>query len=204
MNASNDHLPIRSVLPGLILIVVVDVLALLGLWPVSNQINQALSLVLLVLPWATLLVLRKPAKALGFEQRQSLRAFGWGMIAGGLWRIISLLINLWAVDLGVSTQAGLTALFAAFVWVPLVEEPFFRGYLGRAFSGVLGLWPGIFLQAALFTFQPVHLNQGTLALISVLGFGILAGWIQYRFDNLWSAWGAHAFANFLPLLLTVR
>lgn len=195
-----NSLSLRGIIPGLFLILLVDALALIGMWPSSGTVNLAFSLVLLALPWATIVVTRKSVTNLGYQRAQALRALGWGVVAGGLWRITSVLINLWSIRLGNGYFGWISPVIGAIVWVPLVEETYFRGYLGRALSTSIGLWPGIVAQALLFTLQPVHLSQGLVALISVFGFGVLTGWIQTRFDSIWSAWGAHAFANVLPLL----
>jgi membrane protease YdiL (CAAX protease family) len=195
-----ESLSLRAVLPGLLLILAVDLLTISGYWPDRGWLNAGLYLSMFSVPWVTLLVLRKPAGYLGYSRAQLLRSFGWGMVAGGIWRVLSLSFNLWWTKLGDLTIHW-TPLVDTLVWVPLVEETFFRGYLGRALSGTLGTWSGVLIQAVLFAFHPVHWSQGALSVMSVLVFGILAGWLQLRFNNIWSAWGAHAFANFLPLLL---
>jgi membrane protease YdiL (CAAX protease family) len=194
----------KAVAPGLLTILIVDLLAILNLWPTSYYINVGLTLTMLVLPWVSLVILRKSSQTLGYRKGQLIRAVGWGMIAGGVWRILSILINLLGLQLGADLNALVPRVIGAIIWVPLVEETFFRGYLGRALIQARGLWTGIIVQALLFTFHPVHLSQGSFALVSVFGFGILAGWIQHHFNNLWSAWVAHAFANFLPILVEMQ
>ena len=198
---SSRSLSLRAVTPGLIVIFLVDLLTVSGLWPGLGWHNLLLTLVLVSLPWITLVVLGKPVQSLGFCRREFLRSIGWGVVAGGFWRLLSILFNLWWVDLGELGLMGIPQLVSALIWIPLVEETFFRGYLGRALSGSIGSWPGILLQAGLFTLQPAHWNQGGLALLSVLGFGVLAGWLAQRWNSLWPAWGAHAFANLLPRLV---
>ncbi len=198
-----QSLPLRAVIPGLVIILLVDFLAILGFWPAAPGLNTAFSMVLLLLPWVTLLVSRGQIRSLGYRRERFLKTVGWGMVAGGLWRIFSLLFNLWGLSLGASLDPWMTRLIGAVIWVPLLEETFFRGYLGRSLISKLGLWPGTLLQALLFSLHPVHLGQGAISLVSVFGFGLLAGWLQFRFDNLWSAWAAHAFANVLPLLVFI-
>lgn len=198
---SIDRFPLRAVVPGLFLITIVDGLTVIGLWPSAGWINLSLPIVLACIPWVTALILRFPIRSLGYNRRQFVRVFGWGIVAGGYWRLASLLFNLWAIDLGPSISGFFTSLIGALIWIPLVEETFFRGYLGRSLSGSIGVWPGIIVQAVLFTFQPVHWYQGGVAMVSIMVFGILAGWLHERWDSLWPAWGAHAFANLLPLLL---
>jgi membrane protease YdiL (CAAX protease family) len=203
MSAAIDeqHLPLRAIAPGLILILVVDILTVSGIWPLTGWSNLLLSGTLIGLPWATLIVLRKPIQCLGYNRNNSLRAVGWGIVAGGFWRLLSLLFNLWWLRFGDQNLLWVPQILAALIWIPWVEETFFRGYLGRTLAGKIGVWPGIMLQATLFTLQPVHWNQGWGALLSVLGFGVLAGFLQQRWNSIWPAWGAHAFANLLPLLV---
>jgi membrane protease YdiL (CAAX protease family) len=193
-------LSLSEVLPGLLLILIVDLLTISGFWPDLGWVNSGLSLFMVSVPWATLLILRKPIACLGYSRAQLLRSFGWGMVAGGIWRVLSLSFNFWWTNLG-DRSIQWAPLVGALVWVPLVEETFFRGYLGRTLSRTIGTWQGNLIQAVLFTLHPVHWSQGALSLMSVLGFGLIAGWLQLRFNSIWSAWGAHAFANLLPLLL---
>jgi membrane protease YdiL (CAAX protease family) len=197
------QLPLRGVIPGILLVSIVDALTIADRWPDDVLWNLAYSLVLVILPLITIAVLRLPPVSLGYDRRDLLRSFGWGMVAGGFWRLISLLLNLWLVNPGWSPVLGFGQLFGALIWVPLVEETFFRGYLGRALSSALGMWPGILIQAIFFSLQPVHWQQGLLALMSIFGFGLLAGWLQHRFNNIWAPWGAHALANLLALLLLI-
>lgn len=178
--------------PGLIFVVGVDVAGIAG---VGGRFLGWWSIVSLVIPWVTILVLRRRPSALGYLRERWLAELGWGMAAGAAWRGLSMALNLaW---LG----GSVTGLFGAIVWAPLVEETFFRGYLGRALSARLGRWSGILLQATLFAALPGHWAQGWLALAGIFGFGVLAGWLVEARRNLWIAWGAHAFANVLPSLL---
>jgi membrane protease YdiL (CAAX protease family) len=82
-----------------------------------------------------------------------------------------------------------------------IEETFFRGYLGRGLAGQWGFWPSLLIQSMLFAFHPVHWAQGWPHWISIFGFGCLAGWLVERRQSIWSAWGAHAFANLIPVAL---
>lgn len=196
-----SQLSLKAVAPGLLLILVVDGLSIGGLWPQQGWINLLLSITLLSLPWVTLIVLRKPIDSLGYQRADFLRIFGWGIVAGGMWRLLSILFNMWWANLGVSDVVWVPQIFGALIWIPLIEETFFRGYLLRPITNAIGIWPGIIIQALLFTLQPVHWNQGGIALISVFGFGVLAGWLQQRWGSIWPSWGAHAFANLLPMLI---
>jgi membrane protease YdiL (CAAX protease family) len=114
-----------------------------------------------------------------------------------------MLLNLWWVHLGSNPAVGIPQFFGALIWIPFVEETFFRGYLGRALSASFGMWPGVLIQAVLFTLQPVHWQQGLFALVSIFGFGVIAGWLDHRFNSIWAPWGAHALANLLAILLLI-
>ncbi len=202
--ASSDHpaepLTVRAVLPGLAFILLVDAATVAGWLPRWGNLGLAWPWILAVLPWLTILVLKAPPAALGYRRRRALAEYGWGMVAGGAWRVLSIGLNL-ALTGGGIRLGWAAGLWAGIVWVPLVEETFFRGYLGGALVRRWGLWPGTLAQALLFTLTPVHWAQGGLHLVSIFGFGVLAGWLTQVRRSLWSAWGAHGFANVLPLLL---
>jgi membrane protease YdiL (CAAX protease family) len=158
-------------------------------------------LILAVIPWITLLVLRVSPALLGFTRKGALAMFGWGMLAGAVWRGISLGINtLWVVG-ATRLSNGAAAWVTGVALVPTIEEIFFRGYLGRTLVSSLGRFWGIVLQAILFSLHPGHWVQGWPHLISIFGFGLLAGWLVSTRGGLWSALGAHAFANALPAML---
>lgn len=195
-----EPLPMRAVLPGLVFVVVLDLATVAGWLPRCGVLAVAWPWVLAALPWITLVVLRASPETLGYTRRRAVLDYGWGLVAGGVWRGLSLALNL-AVASGADVLGWPGTLWAGLMWVPLVEETFFRGYLGRALVRRLGPFVGIVVQAVLFTLTPVHWAQGGLHLISILAFGLLAGWLTKARRSLWSAWGAHGFANVLPLLL---
>lgn len=196
----DEPLTIRAILPGLAFILLLDAVTVAGWLPRLPVVARVWPWVMAVLPWTTLLVVRGAPAALGYRRRRALAEYGWGMVAGGAWRVLSLAFNL-ALASGGDRLGWAASLVAGLIWAPLVEETFFRGYLGRAMVGRWGLWPGTLAQAVLFTLTPVHWSQGGLHLISIFGFGVLAGWLTQARRSLWSAWGAHGFANVLPLLL---
>jgi len=135
----------------------------------------------------------------GYTRDRGLADYGWGMVAGGIWRGLSMAFNLWSgwarIGWGVFSWIG------ALVIIPLVEETFFRGYLGRALRLRVGKWPAILVQGILFALHPGHWAQGYLHLISIFLFGILAGWLMEKRGSIWASWGAHGFANILPEVL---
>ena len=194
-------LPLRAVIPGLVYILIVDLAAVCGYRGIFVQAIEAWGLVLALIPWVTLLVLRLPVRMLGYHSHRALAEFGWGMVAGGVWRALSLCIGLWWHQGSVQFGWGIGGWVAALIWIPLVEETFFRGYLCRALAGWMGRWPAIILQAVLFSLHPGHWAQGLPNLISIVGFGVLSGWLVESRNSLWPAFGAHAFANSLPEIL---
>jgi membrane protease YdiL (CAAX protease family) len=191
----------REVAPGVAFIIVVDLLGVSGLVADLECIMPGVNLSLVLLPWVSLFVFRKSPRTFGYHAGRGAAWYGWGMVAGGVWRGLSMVVNFLLLGsdarLGFSTFSLVTSLLI----VPFAEETFYRGYLGRAFSARVGFWPGVIIQSALFSLYPVHWVQGWPALVSIFGFGILAGWIVERTQSIWSAWGAHGFANVLPLLL---
>ncbi len=194
-------LPFRAVIPGLAYILIVDLAAVCGYRGILAEAIEVWGLVLALIPWVTLLVLRLPARLLGYRYHRAPAEFGWGMVAGGIWRAFSLCLGLLWLQGRTQLGWGMGAWIAALIWVPLVEETFFRGYLCRALAGRIGRWPAIFLQAMLFSLHPGHWAQGLPNLISIVGFGLLSGWLVEKRDSIWPAFGAHAFANGLPEIL---
>jgi membrane protease YdiL (CAAX protease family) len=190
-----------AILPGLALVLTVDVLTVLGLLRRFPFVQRGWLIVVAIIPWLTLLLLRRDPSAIGYHRQRAVANFGWGVLFGVLWRGLSMALNLWLIDTEVFFGMTSGGFFKALVLVPLVEESFFRGYLGRSFSFRFGRWPGIIMQALLFVLLPTHWEQGWIAVISILGFGLLAGWLVQRTGSLWTAWGAHASANILPLVL---
>ena len=196
-------LPLRAVIPGLLLILAVDLASIAGSPGTLGPLLDAWSLVAAVLPWATLLVLRRSPSSLGYVRRRWLAEYGWGMVAGAAWRGLGMGFS--ALWLRSAAELGFPAagLLGGLVWVPLVEETFFRGYLGPALATRLGRWPGILVQALLFMLHPGHWAQGWPALAGIFAFGVLAGWLVEARRTIWVGWGAHGFANVLPTLLTL-
>jgi membrane protease YdiL (CAAX protease family) len=201
VNAEERGLPLWVVFPGLLYIFVIDVLTVVGIPTVLRPIVQPWSLVLALIPWVTLVVLRWRPSTFGFRRRRALADFGWGILAGAIWRAASLGFNYLYEGNVTELGWGLGSWILALVWIPLVEETFFRGYLGRSFSAHIGRWPGIIIQAILFSLHPGHWTQGWPHLASIFIFGILAGWLVERRGSIWPAWGAHAFANILPQIM---
>lgn len=186
-------------MPGLIYVLAVDVAVVAGWMPTVGRLFSANSLVLLAVPWVTLAVLRKGPGVFGYRRQRALAEYGWGVLAGAVWRGLSMTLNAhWLGGLGWSGAEMTIGL----VWVPLVEETFFRGYLGRALASRLGALPGVLIQAVLFTLQPAHWSQGWPALVSIFTFGLLAGWLCQARRSIWGAFGAHGFANILPAVLS--
>ncbi|MGB2895054.1 MAG: CPBP family intramembrane glutamic endopeptidase [Anaerolineales bacterium] len=198
----SSFLPLKAIAPGLIIIVVMNILAVSGLWPSDHpRWTMASTLMLWVIPWATLIVLRRSPTVFAYRGHRAGLNYAWGVLAGAIWRGLSMFFNYRIIHAGSVPVGGISVLFAALIWVPFIEETFFRGYLGKTLNANLGPAKGIFLQSVFFTFQPVHWQQGWLSLISVFVFGVIAGWLVERWDSIWAGWGAHGFANVLPGIL---
>lgn len=191
----------KQLAPGLIYIFLIDLLGVTGLFEAWPWLGRIWVIPLVVLPWGWVLASPRRLRSMGFRRQHWLLNLGWGAVAGGLWRIASLVLNLALTEEG-TTAFGWGDIFSAIVLVPWIEETFFRGYLGRGLAVQWGFWPSLLIQSTLFTFHPSHWAQGWPHLISIFGFGCLAGWLVERRRSIWAAWGAHAFANLIPLVLS--
>lgn len=194
-------LPFAAVVPGLIYIVVLDVVTIAGLGDFVKPLVLPWSLIVAFIPWVTLLVFRRPISAFGFTRRLALYSLVWGVFMGAVWRGLSLGFNTWVQGEWTRLGWGIVTWLAAIILIPIVEETFFRGYLSRALVKKIGTWPGILVQALLFTLHPGHWIQGWPHLLSIFAFGLLAGWLIDRYGSIWAPIGAHAFANVLPEIL---
>lgn len=195
-----EKLPLGWLIPGLAYILVIDILAVTGLWESLPWFKAVWSFPLIAWPWLMVAFAPRRLMWMGFHRRRWLASFGWGVVAGGVWRAASLAFNLlWTGAAG--NLLGWGELFSALLVVPWIEETFFRGFLGRGLIGYLGRWPAIFAQAVLFSLHPIHWAQGSFHLVSIFIFGLIAGWLVEKFDSIWAAWGSHAFANLIPLAL---
>ncbi|NIS79455.1 MAG: CPBP family intramembrane metalloprotease [Anaerolineales bacterium] len=199
--SKTPSLPFAWITPGLIYIVFLDVVTIAGLGDLFRPLILPWNLIIALLPWVTVLVLRCRNSVLGFNRRLALYSLGWGVLMGAVWRGLSLGFN--ALVQGGWTRLGwgIITWLGAIILIPIVEETFFRGYLCRALVEKIGSWPGILLQALLFSFHPGHWVQGWPHLMSIFAFGILAGWLIDRFGSIWAPIGAHAFANVLPEIM---
>ena len=205
-----EALSLRQITPGLAYILLLDLAAVSGVLPLrlaTGVDSEAWWLVIGLLPWVTLLLLRHSPSALGFSRRRALAEFGWGVLAGAIWRGLSLIFN-WkltqqaALEIPLPTsRSTVTMWITAIILIPWIEETFFRGYLGRSLASRLGAPAGVLLQATAFTLHPGHWAQGWPHVASIAVFGILAGALVVRRRNLWVGWGAHAMGNALPYVL---
>lgn len=197
----SSHLPLKAIAPGLVVIAAMNILAVTGKWPQDPLWSMVSTIMLWVIPWATLIVLRRSPAVFAYRSEGAGSNYAWGVLAGAIWRGLSMLLNYRIIYAGSVPLEGVGMLFFGLIWVPFIEETFFRGYIGKTLNANIGPAKGILLQAVLFTFQPVHWVQGWPALISVFVFGIAAGWLVERWDSIWAGWGAHGFANVLPGIL---
>ena len=82
------------------------------------------------------------------------------------------------------------------LWVPFVEEVFFRGFLFAGLAARYGLYVGIAVSAALFAL--VHFSLATIIPIFVTG--ILFGLVYHVTRSIWIPIAAHSAQNILALL----
>ncbi len=194
-------LPFAAILPALLVSLALAGIGVSGAGlPASRWVSLS-PLVFASLPWATLIILREPVASLGYSGERALARFGWGMLAGALWRAASLALNAaWEARLD-RLGAGPADWLTALVWVPFVEETYYRGFLGLGLRPRCGRLGAVVIQAVLFTLHPLHWTQGPPHIVGIFAFGLLAGALVVRTGSIWPAWGAHALANAIPLAL---
>lgn len=113
-------------------------------------------------------------------------AFAW--LLGALIFIENVLGLERTMGSGLSESVRLSRVLTLLLLVGPAEELIFHGVIQRSLEDVIGLWPAIFLGGMLFSVT--HVDPAVLALGDVLfygaqgGFGIIAGWIYARTDNL--------------------
>ena len=82
------------------------------------------------------------------------------------------------------------------VWVPFVEEVFFRGFLFAGLAARYGLYVGVGASAAMFAL--VHFSPA--AVIPIFVTGILFGLVYHVTRSIWIPVAAHSAQNILALL----
>lgn len=90
----------------------------------------------------------------------------------------------------------LVSVLALGLWVPFVEEVFFRGFLFAGLAARYGLYVGI--AASAFLFAVVHFSLATIIPIFVTG--ILFGLVYHVTRSIWIPAAAHSAQNILALL----
>lgn len=90
----------------------------------------------------------------------------------------------------------LVSVFALAVWVPFVEEVFFRGFLFAGLAARYGLYAGIAASAAIFAL--IHFSLATIIPIFVTG--VLFALAYHRAGSIWIPMSAHSAQNLLALL----
>ncbi len=194
-------LPFAAVIPGLLFILFVDIATVLDLGGAFQAYLATWSLIIAILPWGMLLLFRQTPTVFGYTRKRGLAIFGWGMLAGAIWRGLSMAFLYWVQSNGTQVGWHVIGLVGMLFWIPFVEETFFRGYLGASLVRKFGRWPGILTQAVLFSLHPAHWRQGLFDVLSIFAFGLLTGWLYNRHRSIWAPWGAHALANVLPYIL---
>ncbi len=96
---------------------------------------------------------------------------------------------------GEGAVVALTAL-ALGVWVPFVEEVFFRGFLFAGLAARYGLYVGVAVSAALFAL--VHFSLATIIPIFVTG--VLFALVYHTTRSIWIPIAAHSAQNILALM----
>jgi membrane protease YdiL (CAAX protease family) len=85
----------------------------------------------------------------------------------------------------------LLAIVMVVVVGPLVEEAVFRGALLEGLAARFGVWPAIFVQAALFA----AFHRSLWLLFPTFVLGVALGWLAHERESLWPPIAMHALYN---------
>lgn len=85
------------------------------------------------------------------------------------------------------------------VWVPFVEEVFFRGFLFGGLTARYGFYVGAITSSAAFALA--HFSLATMLPIFVTG--VLFAWVYHRTRSIWAPMAAHAGQNALAVLVSM-
>lgn len=106
-------------------------------------------------------------------------------------------LQLVAVFLRADTAADMILLLAGVaVFVPIVEETAFRGFLTDWLARRLRPWVAVLISAALF--GVIH---GFTAALPVAGIGLVCGWLRLRTGGLWLPVALHGLINGIAIFM---
>jgi membrane protease YdiL (CAAX protease family) len=143
-------------------------------------------------------------QSIGFTRRNLGLAIGWGLGAGLVLCLYTYLV--FRGDEPLPPMWGLQILISFPIWLIILspfQEFFFRGWLQPRFEVSLGKWWGLVVTSiafALWHFFPQF--EGTMTstlpvsslvgIVSVIGIGLLFGYVFQRTGNIVAPWLAHA------------
>ena len=146
-------------------------------------------------------------EVIGFTRRNTGKALLWGMVTGLLCFSYTVLLTRDAQApppmLGLQLAIGIPL---AFLVTSPFQEFFFRGWLQPRFEIIIGKWPGLIATALCFAIwhylPPFELSPSGTAIklatvygfLSLLGLGLVWGYIFQRIKNIIAPWLAHTLA----------
>lgn len=134
-------------------------------------------------------------------------AFGAPLITAPLVYISTGALNLYFFDLDYNTYTDYVyfpnSIFWAFVFISFVpavfEELGFRGYLFNQMLNITS--PKITIAVTAFLFALMHMSL--LGLIWLIPFGVLLGYLRYRYKVIWLGMATHFVHNSIVLLVDI-
>lgn len=163
---------------------------------VSVQILRGLLAVVLTLLAVRIFDISSPLEWIGVRRP---RKWDWayiplGVVLAFIWLVGSLVLIQTVLGLErtmlltLSERVRIARVVTLLVLVGPAEEVIFHGIIQRSLEDVIGLWPAIVAGGMLFAIT--HVDPAALALGDLLfymaqgGFGMIAGWIYAKTDNI--------------------
>lgn len=176
--------------------------------PLHVFISQVVKILLWIIP--VILYLRFIDKIKNpFEYLKLTTTIKKGVLIGITIGLIQLILSILNVYIFGDKKLTLPTEWVWLIFIGLIEEIPFRGFLLQKFEEFMSFWPANFLQG--FLFLLIHIPGWYMRMngnlpsvttwISIFIFGVVVGYIFKRSKSLWSCIIIHSINNFVAILV---